>query len=128
MVNSTKQTIRVKRLEKRSQRRRGHLAREWNLKGRTRGPRGHLSLESCRELVVVDGRSVDSAVRSGVLRIRTVWGPRTVIDVDIGVLKQVLYKHSLFLVAYNMPSFYSYQSDKSRHGAEVVPAISFIQG
>ena len=58
--------------------------------------------------MVVDGRSVDSAVRSGVLRIRTVWGPRTVIDVDIEVLKQVtLYKHTWFLVAYDMPSFYS---------------------
>ena len=77
---------------------------------------------------MVDGRSVDSAVKSGVLRIRTLWGPRTVIDVDIEVLKQVLYKHSWFLVADNMPSFYLYQSDKSRHGAEVVPAISFIQG
>ena len=42
VVNSTKQTIRVKQLKERRQQRRGHLATEWNLKGRTRGAEGHL--------------------------------------------------------------------------------------
>ena len=71
-------------------------------------------------------------MRSRELRIRTVWGPRTVKDVDIEVFKQVaLYKLCIlewFLVAYNMPSFYSYQSVKNRYGAEVVRAIGLIHG